>query len=374
MLMDPSIRQQFVPQKGIYLLSHSVGLPPVSAKTYLSDHYFDPWVINTPDVWTDWLTCIEEYRQSLANVFDGQAANFCPQTNVSSALTKILYSLDRPKKTILLSEKAFPSLGFVFARAQSQDFHIKFIPNDKTITEVDVWDEYLTNDVGWVLVTHTHSETNERSPVKKIVDLAKSRGIVSIIDVCQSAGVVPINVQEWDADFVVGSCVKWLCGGPGAGFLWVHPKILGDCEPVDVGWFSHEAPFEFDIHSFRFAEDAWRFFGGTPSVMPFVVATNSINLIHKIGVPQILEHNQALSQILLENLPSNCDLITPKEPALRGGTVVLNFGENQEEVANQLKSANVYVDGRSAGLRFSPHIYNTADEMEQVIRLISLKN
>ena len=78
-----------------------------------------------------------------------------------------------------------------------------------------------------------------------------------------------------------------------------------------------------------------------------------------------------LSETLIENLPSNCELIVPRDPVLRGGTVVLRFGDRQEEVCQQLNRAGVYFDGRSAGLRLSPHIYNTIEEMEHVISAIS---
>ena len=193
-------------------------------------------------------------------------ASFCPQTNVSSATTKILYALPelRARRTVLLSEEAFLSLAFVFQMAAGSGFRLKYIDGGADAGDPEVWKGQLTADVGLVLLTHVHSNSGLQTPVKDISELARERGITSVVDVAQSVGVLPIDVRYWNADFVVGSCVKWVCGGPGAGFLWANPSVVDQSQPIDVGWFSHDDPFEFDIHRFRYATDSLRFWGGTP--------------------------------------------------------------------------------------------------------------
>jgi kynureninase len=150
------------------------------------------------------------------------------------------------------------------------------------------------------------------------------------VDVAQSAGIVPIDVAAWDADFIVGSCVKFLCGGPGAGFLWVNDRVLGECRPLDVGWFSHADPFEFDIHQFRYADSALRFWGGTPAILPYTVAANSLETLIEIGIGRVRAHSLELTQTIINSV-SRKNLYTPARPARRGGTVVLDFGERQPE-------------------------------------------
>jgi selenocysteine lyase/cysteine desulfurase len=211
-----------------------------------------------------------------------------------------------------------------------------------------------------------HSNTSIQVPVEEICRQARQQGIISIVDIAQSVGIVPIDLAAWNADFVLGSCVKWLCGGPGAGFLWASPEIVGHCHPVDVGWFSHENPFEFDIHNFRYAESVLRFWGGTPSVIPYVVAANSIALIADIGIDTICAHNQALNQRVLDAIPAEVSL-TPLRADQRGGTLVLNFGERQGEVEQKLAGAGVHFDSRPTGMRMSPHIYNSEAEIDTVI-------
>lgn len=362
----------FPETEDVYLLSHSVGLPPRGLREHVNSRFFEPWRQTPEDVWTHWLAAVDRYRDALSVLFADGKANFCPQTNLSSAATKVLHSLPelRERPTVLLSEEAFPSLGYVFQCAEAYGFRAKFIPSAEDAMDPDVWREHLTPDVGLALITHVHSNTGEQLPIQDIARTVRERGAVSMVDVAQSSGVVPIDLSAASFDFAIGSCVKWLCGGPGAGFLWVNPSIVERTSPIDVGWFSHEAPFEFDIREFRYAEDALRFWGGTPSVLPLVAATHSICAINAIGVDTIRSHNVVLSERLIEAVDENM-LASPGDAACRGGTVVIDLGDRRDELTRRLNEARVRYDERAQGVRLSPHIYNDHDDVETVIRCLT---
>ena len=364
-------KEKFVPHDGIYLLNHSVGRPPVSARAQVLDRFFEPWESGDAEIWPIWIEQIEQFRTDLGRLLNAEAADFCPQTNLSSAVTKIIHSLPRRagKNTIVCTEQDFPSIGFVLTQAERAGYTVRMIPAALDTQDTDVWRDYLTEDVGCVLVTHVYSNTSQQLPVSEITALAREREIFSIVDICQAVGVVAIDVNTWQADFVIGSCVKWLCGGPGAGYLWVDPGVVDLCEPIDVGWFSHSDPFEFDINNFRYAAGALRFWGGTPSVLPYVLASAGIQLICDIGVDRIRQHNCELTSMVLDALPHELT-ITPRDPAKRGGTLVLNLGESQTAVEENLTRARVRFDSRNTGVRMSPHIYNTVEEMEVVLSCI----
>jgi len=268
-------REKFVSHDGIYLLNHSVGRPPVSARAQVLDRFFEPWESGDAEIWPIWIQQIEQFRIDLGRLLNAEAAGFCPQANLSSAVTKIIHSLPRraEKSTIVCTEQDFPSIGFVLTQAQR------------------------------------------------------------------------------------------------AGYLWVDPGVVDQCEPIDVGWFSHADPFEFDINNFRYADGALRFWGGTPSVLPYVLASAGIQLICDIGVDRIRQHNAELTSMVLDALPSKLTM-TPRDPAKRGGTLLLNLGESQTGVEENLTEAHVRFDSRNAGIRMSPHIYNTAEEMEVVLGCI----
>lgn len=317
--------------------------------------------------WGQWLKVIDSFTANLAKLLNSKAALFCPQVNLSSGLTKLVMShaklAHQPK--VLMSEIDFPSMGFVLQQAVNAD--IRFIPNDKDITDINVWQQYMSTDLDLVFISHAYSNTGQLAPVKQVVEIAQQLQVLSIIDVAQSAGVIPLDLTDVNPDFLIGSSVKWLCGGPGAAYLWLSEKELPNCQPKDVGWFSHENPFEFDIHHFKSSQSAMKFWGGTPSIAPYAFAAHSIGYVATMGVDKVNQHNRKLQALLIEAFPT--EMVSPLEEAKRSGTVILNFDDNHA-VLKKLEANAIAVDARSAGLRISPHIYNDEADIDKLISVL----
>ena len=166
--------------------------------------------------------------------------------------------------------------------------------------------------------------------------------------------------------------MKWLSGGPGAGFMWVNPDIIENCKPSDVGWFSHENPFEFKIHNFRYAKDALRFWGGTPSIHPYLVAFRSLEFAGNFGVDKIRLHNIAMSNRIIEGLGER-DLVSPFDTSYRSGTIIINFGNSHNRILQIFRDNNIHFDIRAKGIRLSPHLYNSELQINSLKSLI-IKN
>ncbi|MEP4648539.1 MAG: aminotransferase class V-fold PLP-dependent enzyme, partial [Ilumatobacter sp.] len=348
------LAEHFVEHDRTYLLSHSIGLPVVGSRE-VAARYFDTWEHHTADAWPRWLEGIEGFRSTLARLLGADATAICPQSNVSSGLTKLLDSVrhefDTP--TVLISENAFPSLGFVCERS---GYRVRFVPETADVCDPEVWREHLRG-VDVAIITHVHSNTGVCVPVPDIAPAGRDAGALLVVDVAQSVGVVPIDLVAWErsgVDAVVGSCVKWPSGGPGAGWLWVSEPLLPRCRPTDVGWFSHAAPFEFDIHDYRDAPDALRFWGGSPTVLPFLVAAHSLATIDSIGVGTIRAHNLALTDHLVEMLGER--VTSPHDRARRSGTAIVRADVAE---VDRLASHGIDVDHRANGIRVSPHVHTT---------------
>lgn len=365
-------QEDFSYPDGTYLLNHSVGRPLKTMAQNFNQTFFAPWQDSGVEPWQQWLTIMDDFRQGLAHLFHGQIDEFCPQVNLSSALTKLVMSLPLLQKgspIILLSERDFPSMGFVLQKALPKTAILRFIPHAVDLTDANQWEAYLTHDVDMVLMTHAYSNTGQKAPLADIVPLARQQNIITVVDVAQSAGIIPINLTELAPDFLLGSSVKWLCGGSGAAYLWVHPDRIDMCEPQDVGWFSHERPFEFDIHAFDYHSSALRFWGGTPSVAPYAIAAHSLRYFANLGSEKLQAHNQHLIQLLVSALGEF--VVSPKEEERRNGTAVLHFGSRQKETLTRLAHASIAVDERSLGMRVSPHIYNTEQDIQRFIESVS---
>ena len=304
----------------------------------------------------------------MATILGADTSEICPQINISSALTKILYSLPKPasKNVILLSAQDFPTIGFVFEQAQRMGYQLRFVENAPQ--KIENWVAVIDDDVAVVHATHALSNTSHLLPIKQICTLAKTYGAVSIIDVAQSTGIVPTDVKAWGCDFAIGTGVKFLCFGPGACFLYASKARLKDCEPIDVGWFSHENPFEMDIHHFKYAQDALRFFGGTPSPAPFIMANSALSLWEDIGFQAVHVTLQSHLDRVVEHIPEDL-LISPRAATQRGGTVVIN-PQDRTRLRKSFVQHDIFYDERKEGFRCSVHGYTSEEDIERLITLL----
>ncbi len=350
-----------------YFLTHSVGCQPKESGAHIQAKILDPWRAQGGDAWPTWMEVIEEFRTKIGAVLGVGLATICPQNNVSSALTKTLYSL--PKKPgrniIVLSEQDFPTNGFVFKQATRAGYDLRFVKHD--ITKLGHWADALDDRVALVHITHALSNTSQLLPVGDICKLARGNGSFSVVDIAQSVGITPINLTDWQADFALGSSVKFLCGGPGACFLYVSPRVIPQCQPLDVGWFSHENPFEMDIHNFCYAPDAMRFFGGTPSPLPYASALSALNIWQNVTIEQAHAHGQALLDDLSACVPTPY-LVSPLSAENRGGTLVV-APPKREILRTALHENGILFDERPPGFRFSVHGYTQKIECTRLAEI-----
>ncbi|MEP4052497.1 MAG: aminotransferase class V-fold PLP-dependent enzyme [Litorimonas sp.] len=319
--------------------------------------------------WAEWMDDMDAFRSSLARILRVKKESICPQVNVSSALTKILFSLPKVegRDVILLSKMDFPTIGFVAKQAEGLGYRLKFIDGDPS--DIQLWNDAITNQVAFVLATHALSNTSHVLPVSEICKTAKAAGVISIVDVAQSLGAVPVDLDLWDADFVIGTGVKFLCFGPGACFLYAAERMLPKCRPLDVGWFSHENPFEMDIEHFCYSSDAMRFFGGTPSPAPYILANAAMMLWKTTGLQVAQNRIQAHLSVLHDHLPDGV-AVSPVDETKRGATLVVAsaFGD---QIHEDLLAGKIMFDQRKQGYRFSVHGYTSANEIGHLAKIFS---
>lgn len=372
-LLPNAVREQFhVPGAGPYYLAHSVGASPVVAAAALEAQFLKPWREQGGDAWPEWLVAIEGFRESIAAVIGGSAAEICPQPNVSAAFERYLGALPRVegRHSILMAEESFPSLGYVAQAAVNQGYEVHFLPTGARVDDPATWEAAITEETAIVLAMHVYSNSGTIAPVADIARLAHAKGARVAVDLAQSTGIVPVAVRDWSVDAAVGSCVKWLSGGPGAGYLWVRQEDIATLKPKSVGWFSHENPFEMDIRDFRYAPDALRFWGGTPDVAPFVIAKAGIDTILGIGITAIRAHNEALQGHFREALERvRPNWIWPGDTV--GGTLCIDVGADKERILAAFAETGTRVDFRGSVLRLSFAAWNGLDGVEATVGLLS---
>ncbi|HWJ54771.1 MAG TPA: aminotransferase class V-fold PLP-dependent enzyme, partial [Vicinamibacterales bacterium] len=206
------------------------------------------------------------------------------------------------------------------------------------------------------------------SEARAVIEKAHRVGAKVILDVYQAAGTVPMQLEEWGADFAVGGSVKWLCGGPGAGYLYVRPDLADTLAPAFIGWAAHESPFEFAPGPVRYATAPERFQSGTPNVPSLYSARAGYEIVASIGVEAIRERSLQLTRRLIDGaLAAGFRLNTPTADRERGGSVIIDVPDGAA-AADELIRRGVIVDHRpGAGIRIAPHFYNTETEIDRAI-------
>lgn len=204
-----------------------------------------------------------------------------------------------------------------------------------------------------------------------MIEQAHRRGAYVILDCYQAVGSVPIDVQDLNIDFLIGGSVKWLCGGPGAAFLYARKDLIARFEPTVTGWFSDKRPFDFRFGDIDYAEDAHRFMGGTPSVPALYAARAGYEIIQQVGVPAIRQKSERQTSLLMELAQAQgLRVNTPHQAHRRGGTVCVDF-EHSEDASRRLIDRGFIIDWRpQGGIRISPHFYNTDDECRAIMEEI----
>ena len=142
------------------------------------------------------------------------------------------------------------------------------------------------------VISHTTYSTSYKNSIHQIADKCRELDIFCLVDIAQSVGVIPIDLKNLNCDFIMGSCIKWVCGGSGSGFIWINEKINENLKNNSCGWFSLENIFTEDIEDFKLSNSACKFLDGTPNILPMILATESIHKLMNIGIEEIYNLNQ----------------------------------------------------------------------------------
>ncbi len=358
-----------------YLVSHSLGAMPAEVSDALAE-YATTWQTRGIRAWAEgWWDMPLAIGDELAPILGAPPRSVAMHQNVSVCQSLVLSCLQpTPERNrIVYSDLEFPSVMYVHqahARMGEVEVHLVESPDGMTVpTELmlDAIDERTL----LVPISHVLFKSAYLQDAKAIIDRAHEVGALVMLDTYQAAGTVPIDATGWDVDFVCGGSVKWLCGGPGAGYLYVAPRLHDVLEPQVTGWMAHEAPFAFDPE-LRYADGIARFLHGSPSVPALYAARSGYRIINEIGIDRIRANSTRMTTRLIELADAAGLAVTsPRDPQRRGGTVTIDIADGAAVVA-ELARREILVDYRpGAGIRVSPHFYTRDDEIEHVIAEIT---
>ena len=298
------------------------------------------------------------------------------EPNASIALATVASCFDfhsGRRKKVVTTTLDFPSMEYIWDAQRQLGAHVEVVKSYDGITvPLEKILDAIDEETCLVALAHTSYRSSYRVDARAIIERAHARGALVLLDVYQSAGVVPLHAAEWKIDFLIGGTIKWLCGGPSCGYLYVRPDLQKDLRPRLTGWVAHDAPFEFASAPMRYARSVRRFAQGTPSIPALYSAIPGLDLIETVGIDEIAAESHRRTQLMIDFAHERGWTVnTPPELERRGGSVMIGV-ENAKAVAEQLAERHVFVDWRpGAGLRISPHFFNTDEEVEEALQILA---
>ncbi len=348
-----------------YLINHSLGAMPAAAEDGVAE-YARTWKERGIRAWAEgWWSLPLTVGDQVGRIIGAEAGSTVMHQNVAIAEAVVL-SCFRPlleRNRVVYERGNFPSVRYLYQA--HPDLDVVVCEDDEEI--VDTIDERTL----LVPISHVLFKSGEIQDVERIIRRAHQMGAHVILDTYQSAGIVPLDVTALNVDFAVGGSVKWLCGGPGNGWLYVRPDLADELRPTYTGWQAHEAPFAFE-EEMRYAHGGARFLTGTPNVPALYAATAGYDLIEEIGVDRIransLRQTQLLAQLAEE---AGFEIRSPRDPARRGGTVTL-YVPDFPAVHKELTEREILCDFRpEVGIRIGPHYFTSDEELRHLIDQIT---
>ena len=357
--------------KTVYLISHSLGAMPKGTYERLHE-YAEAWATRGVRAWAEgWWDMPLTVGDEVGRIIGAEPGSVVMHQNVSICQSLVLSCFEpKPSRNkIVYSELNFPSVMYVYeAHAREGKLRIETVKSDDGNT-VPLERMLAAIDEQTLLVPFSHVlfKSSFLQDAKAIIDRAHEVGAMVVLDVYQSAGTVPFNAKEVGVDFVTGGSVKWLCGGPGAGYLYIRPDLQMKLRPKTTGWMAHEEPFAFDTE-LRYAANVSRFLHGSPAIPALYAAQSGYRIINEIGVEKIRAKSvRQTTHLIALAEEAGFTVTSPKDPAQRGGTITL-MHEHAAALATELINREFIVDYRpGAGVRISPHFYTKDEELELII-------
>lgn len=355
-----------------YLISNSLGAMPRGVTASL-ESYARAWATRGVRAWEEgWWEMAVALGDKLAPIIGADPGTISLHENVTltQAVIASCFRFEGPRRKVVLTDKEFPSVVYFWHAQRGRGAEVELVrtaedplrvPTEKLLAAID--ERTLLVPFSHVLFRSAYAQD-----VSAIVDKAHRVGAHVILDAYQSAGVLPVEVKKWNVDFAVGGTLKWLCGGPGVAYLYVRPDLAKEIEPTLTGWLAHPRPFNFEVGAGAYRDDPFRFLNGTPHIPAFYAAAPGLDIIREVGVERIRQRSLELTRRLIHRARERGWRVhTPEADHERGGTVTLDVPRGPE-VLQELLRRDILVDYRpQAGIRASPHFYNTEEEVDRLV-------
>jgi selenocysteine lyase/cysteine desulfurase len=313
-------------------------------------------------------------KELLAKLINANSRRIAWTDNVSNGLNLLAQGLDwKPGDRIILNDIEFPSNVYPFLNLKNKGVEIDFVKskNGKVIFE-DI-EKAVTVRTKLISISAVQFLSGFRADLKSIGELCGKKNIIFSVDAIQAVTAVDIDVKEMQIDFLVGGSQKWLMALQGLSYIYITEEIQNKIEQKYLGWLSVKNPFDMLNYEQELNENADRFQNGTPHAIGIVALHESLKIFNSFGFENLEKSVIENAVYLIETLKEigvNPILDNDNQKVLSG---IVSFKiKNCEEIFKELNEQNILGEFREGYIRFSPHYYNTKQEIDIAVRTLKI--
>ena len=360
-----------------YFLYHSIGMYP-GKEQELADataEFAKVWSAANDKQWGYVLLKRQDFIDYWRRIINAPKGSTTTCESVTDGMHKLIRSLPEGSlrgQRILVSGDCFPSIYFLLAGlAPRMGFTLDTVPLSKGKSWVEAEDfmAHWGRDVGLTLLTWVTSTASARVDLAPLVAHGREMGSMIGVDITQAAGLIPFDAMNPKVDFILSTSLKWMCGTPGAGMLYVDKALALDLTPEGRGWFAQNNPFSWDFDKFEYAPDIRRFDGGTPGSVAAISSLPALRWHADQNHAEMAAWNcKLVDKIIARADALDLPLHSPRDADKRGGSVMLRFPEKAEAAAivGALGIEGLSVDFRGQLLRLSPGYMTGTETIDTV--------
>lgn len=366
--LRPLFARALAPDR-VYLANHSLGRAPDSMAGDVAEA-LGYWYRDGGGAWAAWLDELARLRAALAELLRAPAADcVVPRASAGQGLRAVLNALPAGAG-VVTTRGEFDSIDFIL-RVYTQQGRVRVTrvpPRADGRFAVDDLARAIDASTRLVVVSLVMFRDGQvLTGLDRLAAACHARGAWLLVDLYHAAGVLPVDLTAMDADFAVGGCYKYLRGGPGSGWLYVRPQLLGGrLATPDIGWFAKADRFDFTADAgVRFAAGGDALLESTPAVLPWFQARAGLALTLALGVDRLRAYNLQ-QQALLTGLLDDIGMTPLGDPPRRGAFVAVPHPDAAGLVA-RLHARGVVTDARHGLLRIGPDLLTTQAELRTAV-------
>jgi cysteine desulfurase / selenocysteine lyase len=321
--------------------------------------------------WSD-VKMVDELRESVRTMINAEGTDrIALLGNTTDALNVIASGLQwRAGDRVLLNDAEFPANLYPYINLKRLGVQLDFLHAAAGVVTVEDVARALTPRTRVLGLSAVQFLSGYRADCVAIGRLCRERGVIFVVDGIQSVGAVATDVQAMHVDALAAGAQKWQMATQGAGFLYLTAALQEQIHQAHLGWLSVHDPWEFRALDQPLAAAARRYEGGSLYMSCLHAMHASLGTLLEFGLDRIEQHLAALTGVLLDGLLDvpGTELITPRSAHHRAGIVTIRTSQPaaSKTLTRELQHRHITAAAREGCVRFSPHFYNTVDEMHTI--------